>query len=145
MGTLTRKTDPHQKCASSKPPAMGPMAIPSPMMPPQAPMAFARCLGSRKTSLTMDSDDGIVRAAPTPIMARDGDQEMYRAREGGADRPRPEDSQAEEEELLAPEAVRQAATDEQEPGEDHGIGVDDPLQLAGGGVQLPAPGWAEPR
>jgi len=35
-------------------------------------MALARCPGSRKTSLTIDSDDGIVRAAPRPMRARDG-------------------------------------------------------------------------
>ena len=63
----------------------------------------------------------------------------------GTDRPRSENSQAEEEEPLAPEAVGQAATDEQEPGEDHGVGVDDPLQLAGGGMQVPHQGRAGPR
>jgi hypothetical protein len=51
---------------------MGPIAIPSPIMPPQAPVARARCPGSRKTSLRMHSDDGIVRAAPTPIKALEG-------------------------------------------------------------------------
>src|ERR1035438_5048680 len=51
IGTLTRKTEPHQKFASSKPPAIGPIAMPRPMVPAQAPMARARSVGSRKTSL----------------------------------------------------------------------------------------------
>ena len=49
---------------------MGPMAMPSPMVPAQTPMARARSLGSRKTSLTIDSDAGIVRAAPNPMTPR---------------------------------------------------------------------------
>ena len=39
IGTFTRNTEPHQNLASSKPPAIGPIAIPSPMVPAQAPMA----------------------------------------------------------------------------------------------------------
>ena len=70
MGTLTRKIEPHQKFASSAPPAIGPMAMPRPMVPPQAPMARARAVGSRKTSLRIDKDEGIVIAAPAPITAR---------------------------------------------------------------------------
>ena len=70
IGTLTRKTEPHQKFASSKPPAIGPIAMPSPMVPAQAPMARARSVGSRKTSLMIDNDAGIVSAAPIPMTAR---------------------------------------------------------------------------
>ena len=46
------------------------MAMPSPMVAAQAPMARARSAGSRNTSLTIDSDEGIVSAAPAPITAR---------------------------------------------------------------------------
>ena len=67
IGTLTRNIEPHQKWASSRPPAIGPSAIPTPITPPQAPMARARRAGSRKTSLMIDSDDGIVDAAPAPM------------------------------------------------------------------------------
>ena len=42
-----------------------------------------------------------------------------------------------EKEPLAPEPIGETATDEQQPCEDHGVGVHDPLQLAGGGMQLP--------
>ena len=67
---FTRKIDPHQNLESRSPPAIGPMAIPSPAVPAQAPMARARSPGSRKTSLMIDSDAGMVRAAPAPIRAR---------------------------------------------------------------------------
>ena len=70
IGTLTRNTEPHQNRASSRPPAIGPIAMPSPMVAAQAPMARARSAGSRNTSLTIDSDAGIVSAAPAPITAR---------------------------------------------------------------------------
>ncbi len=70
IGTFTRNTEPHQKLASSNPPAMGPIAIPSPMVPAQAPIARARSAGTRKTSLMIDKDAGIVSAAPIPMTAR---------------------------------------------------------------------------
>ena len=70
IGTLTRNMEPHQNRASSKPPATGPMAIPRPIVPPQAPMARALSFGSRKTSLMIDSDEGMVNAAPVPMTAR---------------------------------------------------------------------------
>ena len=41
-GTLTRNTDPHEKCASRMPPASGPSAMPTPIAPPQMPIARAR-------------------------------------------------------------------------------------------------------
>ena len=70
MGTFTRKMEPHQNLDSSRPPAIGPMAIPRPMVPPQVPMARARATGSRKMSLTIDSVAGMVRAPPAPMTPR---------------------------------------------------------------------------
>jgi len=49
-----------------KPPAIGPIAMPRPMVPAQAPMARAAPSGRRKTSLMIDNDAGIVSAAPIP-------------------------------------------------------------------------------
>jgi len=49
---------------------MGPMAMPRPIVPPHTPMARARWAGLRKRSLMMASDDGMVRAAPSPVTAR---------------------------------------------------------------------------
>ena len=70
MGTFTRKMEPHQNLDSSRPPAIGPMAIPSPMVPPQVPMALARATGSRKMSLTIERVAGMVRAPPAPMTPR---------------------------------------------------------------------------
>ena len=70
IGTFTRKIDPHQNLDSSRPPAIGPMAMPSPIVPAQVPMARARSVGSRKMSLMIDSDAGMVKAAPAPMTAR---------------------------------------------------------------------------
>jgi hypothetical protein len=67
---LTRKMEPHQNLLSSRPPAIGPSAMPSPMVAAQAPMARARPAGVRKMSLMIDSDEGITSAAPAPITAR---------------------------------------------------------------------------
>ena len=71
-----------------------------------------------------------------PPSRHERNQEVHRARPGGADRSNGEDSKSDEENPLAPKPIRQAATDEQQPREDHGVGVDDPLQLARRGGSL---------
>ena len=64
------------------------------------------------------------------------DEGIDASREGGTERAAPEDDQAADEEPLAPVAVGQAAGDEQQAPEHHRVGVDDPLELVGGGLQL---------
>jgi hypothetical protein len=71
MGTLTRNTDPHQKWARSHPPAMGPTAIPIPVVPDQMPMARARSRSPVKTLVRIDSVDGMIAAPPMPMKARE--------------------------------------------------------------------------
>ena len=44
-GTLTRNTEPHQKCSSRKPEAIGPIAAPPPDMPAQMAMALRPLVG----------------------------------------------------------------------------------------------------
>ena len=116
---------------------MGPMAIPSPIVPPQTPMARARSPGSRKMSLMIASDVGIVSAAPAPMKARNAMSVDHRSGQGRADRPQCEHSEPDEEEPLAAEPVGQRPSDEQQAGEHHGVGVDDPLELARRGMQVP--------
>ena len=70
IGTLTRKTEPHQKWASNHPPTMGPAATPKPVVPDQIPMARARSRSLVKTLERMDSVEGMIPAAPTPMQAR---------------------------------------------------------------------------
>jgi hypothetical protein len=69
IGTLMRNTEPHQKCSSSRPPTIGPMATPRPTAPAQTPMARPRSRGS-KTLAMIDSVAGMTAAAPRPITAR---------------------------------------------------------------------------
>jgi hypothetical protein len=68
-GTLTRNTDPHQKCASSRPPTTGPMASPAAPNTAQAAMARPRASGGYRTA-TIASAGAITAAAPIPITAR---------------------------------------------------------------------------
>jgi hypothetical protein len=68
-GTLIRKTEPHQKFSSSRPPTIGPMATPRPTAPAQMPMARGRSCGV-KTLAMIESVAGMTAAAPRPISAR---------------------------------------------------------------------------
>ncbi|MNS65769.1 hypothetical protein D3C72_989500 [compost metagenome] len=70
IGTLTRNTEPHQKCSSSAPPSTGPKAAPPEATEAQMPMARARSFSSQKLSRISDSVAGIIMAAPTPSSAR---------------------------------------------------------------------------
>src|SRR3546814_5873730 len=68
-GTLTRKTEPHQKCSSRKPEATGSMAAPPLEMPAHTAMALARsCAG--QTLVRIDSVGGITNAAPRLMTPR---------------------------------------------------------------------------
>jgi hypothetical protein len=69
MGTLTRNTEPHQKCSSSQPLLTMPMAAPEPAKAAQMAMARGRSAG-RNTAARIDSVPGISRAAPRPWVAR---------------------------------------------------------------------------
>ena len=69
-GTLTRKTEPHQKCSSSQPPVTGPMATAMPAVADQMAMAWARSFRSVKTLVRIDSVAGMISAAPMPMIAR---------------------------------------------------------------------------
>ena len=70
IGTLIRNTDPHQNLASSKPPTIGPSAIPTPVVPAQMPIARWRSAGSRNMSVMIESVAGIIMAPPMPMLAR---------------------------------------------------------------------------
>ena len=69
-GTLTKNTEPHQKCSNSQPPVIGPAATAMPATALQIPIAFARSPGSRNTLVRMAKVEGKISAAPTPIIAR---------------------------------------------------------------------------
>ena len=116
---------------------MGPMARPRPVVPDQMPMARARSPGAVKTLVRMDSVDGMMAAAPIPIRAARGDQTMRRAGEGREGRAGTEHGEAGHEHPFPPDPVAGAPENEKEAGEDHRVGVDDPLELARGGMHGP--------
>ena len=93
-GTLTRKTEPHQKPACSRaPPVIGPIATAMPVAPAQIPMALPRSAGS-KTLVMIDRVAGRTAAPPMPISARiamsiSGDVEYAEASEAAPNRARP--------------------------------------------------------
>ena len=65
-----------------------------------------------------------------------GDHLVGRVGDQGAEAGEAEDRHARLKRKLAPEAVAERAEDEQQAGEDEQVGVDHPLQLRGGGVEL---------
>ena len=67
IGTLSRNTDPHQKCSSNSPPTNGPMAIAEAARAAHNPIARWRSAESRNMSVMIASVDGMISAAPTPI------------------------------------------------------------------------------
>lgn len=69
-GRLIRKTEPHQKCSSRKPPTTGPTAVPAEAVAPQMPMARLRSRGSWKRLRIRASVAGIRVAPATPSSAR---------------------------------------------------------------------------
>jgi hypothetical protein len=69
-GTLTRKTEPHQKCSSSQPPVTGPIATATPAIAAQMAMAWARSFRSVNTLVMIDRVAGMISAPPMPIRAR---------------------------------------------------------------------------
>src|ERR1019366_1648066 len=66
---LIRNTDPHQKCGSSQPPAVGPTTMPSPDTPAQTPMALPRSPAG-KTLVRIDRVAGMMMQPPIPARAR---------------------------------------------------------------------------
>ena len=135
-GTLTKKTEPHEKCWSRKPPSTGPRAPLAPAMAAHTPMARPRSLGSWKMLVSSDRVAGMINAAPMPIEARVKISSVAPLARPDRIEPDAEDDQADHQRALAAEAVADAAHGEQQAGEDERVAVDDPLQLAGGGVEV---------
>ena len=70
MGTLIRKTEPQLKCASRRPPMIGPRATPAPVVAAQRPNARCRSRGSGYMLVMRASVEGMISAPPTPMLAR---------------------------------------------------------------------------
>ena len=68
-GTLTRNTDPHQKCSRRKPPRIGPIAMAAPTAPAHRPTARPRS-DDGKITVMMARVTGSTAAAPMPMSPR---------------------------------------------------------------------------
>ena len=129
IGTLIRKTEPHQKCSSSAPPTIGPIATARPTAPAQTPIAWPRSRGSKTLEMidSVDRHDG----GAADAHERAGRDELAGAlRVRREQRREAEEREPDEQEPLAAEPVAQDAEGEQQAGEDQGVRVDRPLELA---------------
>src|ERR1043165_9483276 len=109
MGTLIRKTEPHQKCSSNSPPTIGPIATPSPTAPAQTPMARPRSRGSNTLAM-VDKVDGMTDAAPRAVRRHEGADANKGTADAKSDPPA--------------EPVGQDARGEEQTGEDQRVRVD---------------------
>src|ERR1700722_13006906 len=121
-GAMAMKMLAQLKCSSSQPPTIDPIAMATPAIAPHKPMARAR---RREGHRGAQSHHGPAR-----------DELRRVGREAAGQAGGPDHSEPGQQHALAAEPVRQAAESEQQRGEDEVVGVDDPLQLRGGGMQL---------
>ena len=115
---------------------IGPAATPTPLTALQMPIALARSVGSWNTLVMIASVAGKISAAPTPISARPTINASAESTEPAYAEVTPKTTRPTISDPLASVLVAEAAGGEQEPGEHEQVGVDDPLQLAGGGAEL---------
>src|SRR2546427_5206494 len=130
-GTLMRNTEPHQKRARSRPPAIGPKAPAAPVTLAQMAIALGRSCGG-KTLMRIDSVDGMMRAAPAPIRARQAIS-CHMAWEASPAPMRNRANPSWRAPLRPP--VADGSGREQQAGEDQGVNGDHPLQLGAARVQ----------
>ena len=130
------KIEPQAKCSRSHPPSVGPMTTPRPATADHMAMALARSAGTVKTLVKMERVAGMTAAAPIPITTRQAMSSPAEVDMAASAEPRAEDDQAAGQGPVPSDAVTEAAQREQQPGHGQGVGVDDPLQRAGRGVQV---------
>ncbi len=69
-GTPSRKTEPHQNSSRNMPPTSGPITVPRPKKPVQAPIAAPCCLGSWNMIRIRERVEGISVEPAMPSSAR---------------------------------------------------------------------------
>ena len=69
IGRLMRKIQRQLAASTTRPPRLGPIAVASPLTPPQMPMAAPR-LSAGNTAATMLKVLGIIAAPPSPCTTR---------------------------------------------------------------------------
>ena len=128
IGTLTKNTEPHEKCSSRKPLATGPTAAPPPEIPAQMAIALPRSCGG-KTLVRIDSVAGMTNAAPRPMTARPTMIASALWLKAANSEPDRNTDEAGLQRALAPEAVADGSGGQQHAGEHEAVGVDHPLLL----------------
>ena len=118
--------------------------MPRPETPAQMPIARPRS-SAGNTLVRIDRVAGMMNAPPMPARARKAMSWPAVPAKADATDPTPKIDQAEAQRSLATEAVAEAAGGQQDAGVDDRVGVDDPLELAGAGVQVALDGRAGPR
>ena len=113
----------------SAPPTMRPTALPPMAIAAQTPSAFARSAPSWKVVVMIASAAGEMNAASEPLKGTRSDQHPRAAGEPVEKRGGREHNKAEEEEPLAAEQVARAPPEQEEPAEDEGVRVHDPLEV----------------
>ena len=136
IGTLTMNTDPHQKWSRRNPPASGPRTTPMPMTPDQMPIAMARSRASVNVLVRMLNVAGMMNAAAPPMTARAVTSWPTPPANAAAVEASGEHGEADGERASASPAVAERSGEQEQAGEDDGVGVDDPLQFADAGAEL---------
>ena len=128
MGTLSRKTAPHQNCVEQDAAQVG--AGDHADHGDGAPRGHRlAALLSSNTVIRIDSVLGMRSEPPTPISARAAMSCHGLGGQGGQQRGAAEQRQPDDQEAAPAEAVGQAAGGQQQPGEHQDVGVDDPLDV----------------
>ena len=131
-----RNTDPHQKWTKRKPPSIGPMATPSPAVAGPDPDG-AGSLSICREHVGQDRQRGGHQGRRPHSHDRPGpDEPVRRARPRRQGRPAPEDDEATHEDPLAPYPITECSEAQQQTSEEDRKGIDDPLQLGRGRVQV---------
>ena len=99
---------------------------------PDADGLAALTQGSVNTLVMIDRVAGMMNAPPMPMSERVKISMVAESADRGHERADAEDGEADREEAVPAEPVAEASGGEQQTGEDEGVGVDDPLELAGG-------------
>ena len=116
---------PARRPRSRTPPSTGPSADDTSATTAISARPRPRCSGGN-TSTVIAKPSGARMPAPTPWITRKHDQPLDRPGRGAERRADREDRQADDEEALAAELVRQPAHRHQQDREDDVVGVDDP-------------------
>ena len=134
-GTLSQKTQCHEKPLTTAPPTSGPNATARPLMPPHAPRNTPR-RSSGTPAERIVSVSGITIAPPRPWTARAASSAPIVGASAAAADAAVKIVDPDREQPPAAEAVPEGRTGEEQHGERQRVGVDRPLEAADPGVQV---------